>query len=433
MKLYGRKAAAFLQQARDVGLSGGAQVLVLQLFSVHRRGKPVVRHASLSVESPGVLFIVGSGGAGKSSLLSALACRDTDTVFRMGTALLDGEDAGGPDASATLVPQHSQLSGDGTLATALVDLLRVASTDLPAWLQAHGLDDVIALLDQPWAGLDRSLRRLLAVLAALHFEAPLMLVDEPGVGLTEEHAACLHRRLRELASRCMVVVATHNRQECLALGGHTALLAGGTIQEIAPTCDFFAAPATDAGRTYVATGNCNLSGERAHIQDGIWWVVPGLLCGMSRPGLMADTESQYRSLSEAGVRWLICLEERCEYSIADARAHGIAHLHIPVNDMAPPSFNQAVDLCRQAEQPIRNNEGIALHCRAGLGRTGTALALILTWFGDAADVAVAKVRRINPLAIQSEAQLRFVHEFADRIRGWHLPGNTYEERFNVVG
>lgn len=408
-------------------------MLVLQHFSVHRRGKPVVRHTSLSIENPGMLFIVGSGGAGKSSLLSALACRDTGNVLRMGTALLDGEEIGSPNASTTLVSQHSQLPAEGTLATALTDVLRIPPTDLPAWLRTHGLDDVILSLDQPCAELSRSLRRLLAVLAALHFEAPVVLVDEPGAGLTGEHTEFLCRRLRELAGRCMVIVATHNRQECLALGGHTALLAGGTIQEIAPTRDFFTKPTTDAGRTYVATGNCNLPGDRALTQDGIWWVVPGLLCGMSRPGLMTDADTQYDSLAEAGVRWLICLEERCEYPVAQARAYDIAHVHIPVTDMAPPSFNQAVDLCRQAEQPIRNNEGIAVHCRAGLGRTGTALALILTWFGDAADVAVAKVRRTHPLAIQSEAQLRFIHEFADRIRGWHLPGNTYEERFNVVG
>ena len=140
----------------------------------------------------------------------------------------------------------------------------------------------------------------------------------------------------------------------------------------------------------------------------------------------------YRSLAQAGIRWLVCLEERCEYAIAQARAHDITHLHFPVPDMAPPSFNQAVDLCRHAEDPIRNNQGLALHCRAGLGRTGTALALILVWFGDAADAAVAKVRRANPMAIQSEAQLRFVYDFANRIRGWHLPSNTYEEKSNVV-
>ncbi|TWI11980.1 ATP-binding cassette domain-containing protein [Aerolutibacter ruishenii] len=407
-------------------------MLVLQRFSVYRQGSPVVRDTTLSVESPGMLFLIGPGGAGKSSLLSAMASRDNGNITRMGTALLDGEDVGGPNARATLVPQHLQLAGAEPLADALTHFLRMRLDELPAWLQAHGLDEVIRLLDQPCAGLDRSLRRLLAVLAALHFETPLVLVDEPGAGLSEEHGERLCRRLHDLACRHMVVAATHNRQECLSLGGYTALLAGGRIQEIAPSADFFAAPATDAGRTYVATGNCNLPTDRAVIQDGIWWVVPGLLCGMSRPGLIVDAKTQYDRLAEADVRSLICLEERCEYAVTEAREYGIAHLHIPVNDMAPPSFNQAVDLCRRAEQPIRDNQAVAFHCRAGLGRTGTALALVLTWFGDEPEVAIAKVRRANPLAIQSDAQQRFVNEFADRIRGWHIPGSS-EERSNVVG
>jgi atypical dual specificity phosphatase len=408
-------------------------VLNLQLFSVHRRGKPVVRHTSLSVQSPGLLFIVGSGGAGKSSLLAALAGGDREEITHTGTARLDGADLGVAGAPATWVQQHAQLVGEGSLASSLAGLLRIPPDAVPAWLHGHDLGEVVPRLGEPCASLPRSLRRVLAVLAGLHFEAPLVLVDEPGAGLVESHAARVCQRLRELSSRCMVVVATHNRQECLALGGHTALLAGGSIQELARTDEFFTVPTSNAARTYVETGNCNLSGDRGCIEDGMWWVVPGLLCGMSRPGLMASAETQYRSLANAGIRWLVCLEERCEYAIAHARAHGITHLHFPVPDMAPPSFNQAVDLCRHAEHPIRNNQGLALHCRAGLGRTGTALALILAWFGDAADAAVAKVRRANPMAIQSEAQLRFVYDFADRIRGWHLPGNTYEEKHNVVG
>lgn len=408
------------------------RVLDLQLFSVHRRGKPVVRHTSLSVQSPGLLFIVGSGGAGKSSLLAALAGGDRENILHMGAARLDGEELGVAGARAIWVRQHAQLEGEELLEATLAGLLQMPPRDLPAWLHGHDLGEVVPRLGAPCATLSRSLRRLLAILAGLHFEAPLVLVDEPGAGLIESHAARVCSRLHELSSRCMVLVATHNRQECLALGGHTALLAGGSIQELARTEEFFTAPISAAARTYVETGNCNLPSERGRIDDGMWWVVPGLLCGMSRPGLMASAETQYRRLAGAGIRWLVCLEERCDYAIAQARAHDITHLHFPVPDMAPPSFNQAVDLCRHAEHPIRNNQGLAMHCRAGLGRTGTALALIQVWFGDAADGAVAKVRRANPMAIQSEAQLRFVYEFADRIRGWHLPGNTYEEKSNVV-
>jgi atypical dual specificity phosphatase len=87
--------------------------------------------------------------------------------------------------------------------------------------------------------------------------------------------------------------------------------------------------------------------------------------------------------------------------------------------MAPPSFSQAVDACRLVEQAIEEGAGVAIHCRGGLGRTGTGLAATLIWFGDDAAVAIAKVRDAQRQAIQTTAQERFLHDFAKRIRAWH--------------
>jgi len=402
------------------GIRGGI-VLILQRVCVRRDQEPVVQHASLRVVSPGLLFVVGGGGAGKSSLLAMLASTGQSGLAHSGSAELDGMDICAGQVRAAWVSQQAHLPPDGSCEDALRALLGGSAGDLLQWLQGHGLDDVGQLLGCGLSALSRNQCRLLAVLAVLHADVPLYLVDEPTADLEPSQVAVVHECLRKLSQRAMVVVATHNRQDCLALGGHTALLAGGTIQECAPSRNFFSKPATHAGRTYVETGNCNLprKNHQGRTQDGMWWLVPGLLCGMSRPGLMANADIQYQSLLLHGVRHLVCLEERCMYATEPLRELGIAHLHFPVPDMAPPGFGQAVDLCRAIENSVRNNEGVALHCRGGLGRTGTALAAILIWFGDAADAAIDKVRRAHPLAIQSMAQSRFLHEFADRIRGWH--------------
>ena len=398
-------------------------MLVLNNFRVYRGGTPVLDRICLQLPSPGLLFLVGAGGAGKSTLLRALA-GNADEIRSGGTASLDGIPIG-PKLVGNLIGQHDELSGDTPLGGELAERTGLARGMLGNWLRGCGLDEVSRLLDARCAELPRSLRRMLAVLTGLSIESQLMLVDEPCAGLEAPKAAIVWAWLRAISRRSILIVATHNRLECLALGGHTALVAGGTVQECATSERFFTAPSSDAARIYVDTGNCSLpTAHTVTVQEhGIWWVVPGLLCGMSRPGLVAEVETQYRALALRGVRRLVCLEERCEYSISAAREYGIAHLHVPVADMAPPTFGQAVDLCRAAEEPIRRNTGVALHCRGGLGRTGTAIALILIWFGDDASTAIDKVRRAKTQAIQSEAQLRFLYEFADRIRGWH-PRNT---------
>lgn len=394
-------------------------MLVLHRVEVRRSGEPLIRHASFQCDSPGLLFVVGPGGGGKSTLLAALAGCMPD-ISLSGMADLDGRHICTQPESTAWMPQHAELCGDDPALEQLTARWRLSREQACAVLAEAGVDPATAQ-EQPAALLQRSSRKLLARLAALREGATLYLVDEPTADLDEAHAELLRGRLAALGRRAAVVVATHNRRDCLALGGRTALLAGGTVQECIDTAQFFISPTTHAGRTYVQTGNCNLPSRRHGHKpgDGIWWVVPGLLCGMSRPGLVMDAASQYSVLSACGVRLLVSLEEHCEQPSESLRSAGLELHHFSVPDMAPPGFAQAVDLCRLAEPHIRNNRGVALHCRGGLGRTGTGLAAILIWFGDSADQAIDRVRAAQPLAIQSMAQNRFLHDFADRIRGWH--------------
>lgn len=406
----------------------------MQRLELHRGDTCLMRIGALRVPTPGLLFLIGPGGAGKSSLLMALAGLSGPGAPRWtGSVELDGQLLGLCDVSRAYLPQHAQLDDGATVEAALNAQFQVTSACLRQ--EFERMDRPLQMPDEGArvATLMRSRRRLLAVLAGLLPTADLYLIDEPTADLDDGEIDLVRRRLGELARSACVIVATHNRQDCLALGGRTALIAGSGVQECTETAQFFACPSTPAGRNYVDNGNCSLPGPaRAQTADGSWWAVPGLLCGMSRPGLMHPIEQQLQRLRSQGVRHLVCLEEHCAYPAAAIQELGISHYHYAVPDMAPPSFGQAVDMCRILEPVIRANEGIAMHCRGGLGRTGTGLGALLTWFGDSADDAIAKVRRAQPLAIQSLAQTRFLHDFAERIRGWHPPLTPTKENMNVT-
>jgi atypical dual specificity phosphatase len=370
---------------------------------------------------PGLLFIVGPGGAGKSSLLAALSRTVEDaSAFESGFATLGGAPLSSSEILKIWVPQHVQLSQSCSAASELAERYGVNVEVARRWLEAIHVIDADAVLETPSCELSLEHRRLLAVMGSLGQLGDAFFVDEPTSGLEEPAATLVRDRLAELATRRTVVVATHNRRDCLAHTSTTALLAGGTIQECADSAQLFQNPTTQAGRIYAETGNCSLprTSKHSEIRHGVWWLVPNLLCGLSRPGISIAASRQFQELFESGIRILLCVEERCLYSPAEPREHGLELHHFCVSDMAPPTFNQAIDICRLVEPAIRANKGIAVHCRGGLGRTGTVLAAILIWFGDAAESAISKVRAARPMAIQSPAQSRFLFDFAERIRDW---------------
>ncbi|MFO7568029.1 MAG: tyrosine-protein phosphatase [Enhygromyxa sp.] len=138
------------------------------------------------------------------------------------------------------------------------------------------------------------------------------------------------------------------------------------------------------------------------------WIIDGKLAGSGRPGLLAELDEDMAFLEEQGIRTIVTLTED-RVDDLDAFA-GFEILHFPIPDMGFPTPRVAASICEQilagmADKPV------LLHCRAGLGRTGTVAACCLVALGEQPDRALARVRCVNPRYVQTRAQEQFISHF----------------------
>ncbi len=100
------------------------------------------------------------------------------------------------------------------------------------------------------------------------------------------------------------------------------------------------------------------------------------------------------------------------------RAAGMDWLHMPIDDFAAPGpAALAAWAVAGPEVAARLAAGgrVLVHCRAGLGRSGTVAAMVLVEAGLAPEAALAAVRAARPGAVETPGQAAFV-------LGWRAGG-----------
>lgn len=153
-----------------------------------------------------------------------------------------------------------------------------------------------------------------------------------------------------------------------------------------------------------------------------YWLIEDELAGCGRPGgRRDDRELLQRDLSwlrQQGIEALLSLTETpLPDGVLDE--HGIASLHLPVDDLTPPDPDQLQDALAFIDFHLSEGRPVAVHCLVGQGRTGTVLAARLIRDGASLDDALAKLRTLSPGAIGSPSQERALADWEQQ-RGWIL-------------
>jgi ABC-type polar amino acid transport system ATPase subunit len=256
------------------GLHPSPAALAIRGLHAHRGGREVLRGVDLDVAAGEICALMGTSGAGKSTVLRAIAALEPFTAGEIvagGVALRPGpvpresrlrelRARVGMVFQAHALFEHLTVRDNVTLA--LVHALGVererANERADALLRSLGVAHRAAALPRQVSGGEA---QRVAIARALAPDPSLLLMDEPTSALDPARRTALAETLRALARQGRgLLIATHDVDFARACADRVAILADGAVVELG-------APAETLGRPSHAATRALLHGDDAPRAD----------------------------------------------------------------------------------------------------------------------------------------------------------------------
>jgi len=143
--------------------------------------------------------------------------------------------------------------------------------------------------------------------------------------------------------------------------------------------------------------------QQQFILPNFSWLIENQLAGVSYP----RSEDAIAQLRKVGVKAVLSIHEE-PLSTALLAKYKLQVEQISVRDFTAPTLEQIEQAVAIIDGFLAQGLPTAVHCGAGLGRTGTILACYLISQGTSARDAIEQVRTKRPGSIETDGQLAMI-------------------------